>query len=444
VTRRLSRRGVLAAGGASALAALAGCSSVPFVGGGSDDDPLPEYNVADLAETIRTSRVETSAVYPAPVPESLVDAHRRRATDLLDSVPESPSFPNEAVQTAVRHEYDHAADRLSDTGDVDDPITLADVGTWEYARDDAAAAAFAYRAASGEFDAAEAARWRRRVEDDYRTERRERPYRGETVLDALAVAAELESRLETASRWLTPNERFPERPETVPSEAGDVAADIERADAGVTTVRGLRDARAPDELPDHWSAIADAAGELEDVYHETVAEVAPYLDGDPEPGGVYDADVGTSTAAHHLFEAAAPDYDVERAESALVRSDYAVAVQQYTRALLGVLVVARSAGAIRAGEHGTPPDVAAVRDARQTAVDAVRSLESERRGLLAEQLAAGLRRHIDYRDRNLLSEHAHDRSVVRAAGGYAYVAYAAEQVPAVADRVARELDADGE
>ncbi|MDH5020084.1 hypothetical protein [Halobacterium rubrum] len=444
MTRRLSRRGVLAAGGASALAALAGCSSVPFVGGGSDDDPLPEYDVADLAETIRTSRVETSAVYPAPVPESLVDAHRRRATDLLDSVPESPSFPNEAIQTAVRHEYEHAADRLSDTDDVDDPITLDDVGTWEHARDDAAAAAFAYRAASGEFDAADAARWRRRVEDDYRTERRARPYRGETVLDALAVAAELEERLETARRWLRPNESFPENPETAPREVGDVAADLERADAGVATVRGLREARPDDGLSDHWGAIAGAAGELDDVYHETVDEVAPYLEGDPEPGEIFDSDVSNATAAHDLFEAAVPHPDIERAEAALARSNYATAVREYTRALLGSLVVARSADAIQAGEHGTPPDVATVRNTRQTAVDAVHSLESDRQSLLAEQLATGLRRHIDYRDRNLLSEHANDRSVVRAAGGYTYVAYAAEQVPAVADRVARELDANGE
>jgi len=445
VTRRLTRRSVLAAGGTSALAALAGCSNVPFVGGGSDSS-LPDYDLASLTERVRDSRVETRQVYPAPVPESLVETHRERATSLFESVPESPSFPNETVQTAVRHAYDHAADRLSDTDEVDAPITLDDVGTWEYARDDAAAAAYAYRAASGDFDAADAAQWRRRVADDYRTERSERPYRGETVLDALVVAAELESRLETASRWLRPNEAFPENPETAPERASDVAEDIERADAGVTTVRALREAQSAEELPDHWSAIADAAGRLDEVYRETVAEAAPLLEeysrDDLEPNEVFDTDVSNATAAHNLFEAAVPDPDIENAKSALARSDYAVAVREYTQALLGTLVVARSADAIRNGEHGTPPDVAAVRDARETAVDAVRGLESERGGLLTEQLAAGLWRHIDYRDRGLLSEHVHDRSVVRAAGGYAYVAYAAEQVPAVADRVARELGVD--
>lgn len=446
--RRLSRRGVLAAGGASALAALAGCSSVPFVGGGNDDDQLPDYDLARLAATIRDSRVETSEVYPAPVPESLVDTHRERATTLLDSVPESPSFPNEATQTTVRHAYDDAADRLSDADNVDDPITLDDVGTWEYARDDAAAAAYAYRAASGDFDAADAAQWRRRVETAYRTERRERPYRGETVLDALAVAAELESRLETASRWLQPDESLPENPETTPERVGDVAARLERADAGVATVHGLRGVRPVDDLPDHWSAIAEAAGRLDEVYRETVEAAPPFLEeysrDDLEPNEVFDTEVSNAMAAHSLIEAAVPDPDIENAESALARSDYAVAVRKYTWALLGALVVVRSADAIRNGEHGTPPDVAAVRDARETAVNAVRSLESEGTGQLTEQLTAGLRRHINYWDQDLLSERAHDRIVVRAAGGYAYVTYAAEQVPAVTDRVARELGVDGE
>jgi len=443
VTGSHTRRAVLATGGASALAALAGCSSVPFVGGGGGtDDQLPDYDLAGLAETVRDSRVETSEVYPAPVPGSLVDTHRERATDLLDSVPESPSFPNEAVRAAVRRERESAAAQLPADDEVTAPVTIDDVDSWEHARDSAAAAAFAHRAASGDFDAADAASWRRRVEADYRTERRERPYRGEAAAQAVAVAAELESRLRTANRWLSPDRAFPERPATSLDAVADLAASLERADAAVATVRGLREARRGDGLPDHWSAVAETAGELETIYHETVGELelGDVVGDDASWSAVLGLDADESTAAHQVFDSAAPSSPRERGDAAVERSNYAVAVLEYADALLGALVLSRAVDDVRSGDHGTPPDVDAVRATRAAAVDAADAVAAEHSGPLRALLAADLRRQIDYRDRSLLDDLAHDRSVVRAAGGYAYVTYAAEQLPAVLDRVAAELE----
>jgi len=441
VTRQLTRRSVLAAGGASALAALAGCSSVPVLGDGNGDDELPDYDVASLAATIRDSRVDTTEAYPGSVPASLVDAHRERTTDLVDSVPESPSFPNSAVQAKVRNKRESAVSRLPAEGAVEAPVTLDDVDTWEHARDDAAAAAYAYRAASGDFDAEDAAAWRRRVETDYRTERRERPYRGETPAEALAVTAELESRLDTARRWLSPDRAFPERPASSLDAVDDLASNLERADAAVATVRGLREARPDGGLPDHWNAIAETAGELGEVYEETVDELAlrDVVAGDSWRREAFDRDVGESTAAHHLFHVAAPSPERERGDTAVERSNYAVAVLEYADALLGALVLSQAVDDVRSGDHGTPPNVDVVQSTRAAAIDAVDAVAAEQSGPLGALLAADLRRQIDYRDRNLLQDLASDRHVVRAAGGYAYVTYAADQLPAVVDRVIAEL-----
>lgn len=83
------------------------------------------HAVAATATTAREERVFA----PFWLEEYENEANRpsRPVGDAL--VTEPPSFPNEAFQTAVGHADDHATDRLSDTDDVDDPITLDDVGT---------------------------------------------------------------------------------------------------------------------------------------------------------------------------------------------------------------------------------------------------------------------------------------------------------------------------
>lgn len=433
---RLTRRGALAAG-TSTLAALAGCASVPFLG--REDDALPDYDSLQLADAVRGSRVDPLDPYPGTVPQALLERHRERARALLDDVPESPSFPNEAVTEELRRKRERAAGLVADEPVPTDP-GVGDADSWEYARSVAAEASFAYRAASGEFDGADAAAWRRRLRDDYRATDTDLAYTGETVAEAVVGPGRLETELQGVRHSIAPSQTFPTEPRLQPFVAGNAAGTLEEGDAILATVSALTEARRQEDETDHWNAVVTATGVLGNVYDATREAEAPYLFEGAEAGEVLaDSDVH-DTPAGELFRLAESNATRggREAEAAEGRGDYAAAMLSYVRALVGTLAVARGVEATRDGEHGVPPDAAAVEAQRTVAVDALRDARAADPSALANDAAFPLRNVLGYAD-DRLAEQASDYEVVEATGKYAYVQYAAEAVPDVVDRVAREL-----
>jgi len=434
---RYTRRGALAAGG-SALATLAGCSSVPFLGDG--DDSLPDYDGARLADAVEGSQVDPLTPYPWPVPHSLLERHRERATALLEDVPEPPSFPNEAVTEELRRRRERVAGRVADESVPTDP-SREDVGSWEHVRSDAAEVTFAYRAAADEFDTGDAMAWRRRLRDDYRAASTDLTYTGDTVAEAVVGAGRLEGELQDVRDAIAPEQSFPAAPRREPFGAGEAAATLEGGDATLATVSALADARGQaDAATGYWNAVATTAGVLDGVYDETREVEAPYLFEGAQAREVLDASDVRDTPAAELFRLAESNTTRggRQAAAAVDRGDYAAAVLDYVRALVGTLAVARAVEATRDGEHGVPSDAAEVAAQRTAAVDALQDARAAEPTVLAVDAATPLRNVLDYADERL-TEHASDYEVVEAAGKYAYVEYAADAVPNVVDRVAREL-----
>lgn len=431
---RHTRRGALAAG-ASTLAALAGCSSLPFTG--SDDDSPPAYDALALGDAVGSEAVETPETYPGPVPRSLLATHRDRTEALLGSVPEAPTVPNEAVADRLRERRERVAERASEPT-TDNP-TLADVADRRYTREDAAEVAFAFRAATGALRPTDVETRRLAVRDDYRTAHSEVAYVGEDAVDALAVGFELESEFADARESLSPDGAVPERPQAAPFRAGEVAASVEAVRAHLDTVAGLRDSHRRPEMTDYWTDIAVAAGGLNEARRATTERVAPFLFDDPEPRDVLNGDAANTTAVELLrFGQVAASNAEESVANARGRGDYATAVVDTARALVDTLATGRAVDAIRDGAVSAPADTAAVVAERDAAVDALREATATAPSRLAALTAAPTVRRFQYADERL-SEDPSDRTVVRESARLTYVSYAAEAVLSVVDRVAREL-----
>lgn len=429
-----TRRGALAAG-ASTLAALAGCSSLPFTGDDGGDD-LPNYEKLELAAAAREDAFDPPEWYPGRVPGALLETHRTRALGLLDEVPDEPSFPNEAVTERLRRHRERAVERLPE--DAPERPELGEVADWRHARGDAAEVAFAYRAAAGELDAADVEQRRVDVRDDYRNARATWTYRGEDPVDALTTTYELESELAAARRDFAPERTVPADPRTAPFEAGEVAARVEDARAHLDTASGLRDVHREDEMADYWTEVAGAAGRLIGATRSTVERSAPFLFEDADASDVFDRDVAR-TPARELFAQGVSSANGNRrqAEEAADQGDYALAVVRAGRSLVATLALAPAVDAVRDGDHDVPPDTEAVLARREAAVDALRGVESVAPEPLAVLLASPLR-SIEFADSDL-AEDPSDREIVRLAGGYAYAEYVVDVLPTVVDRVSSEL-----
>lgn len=436
---RYSRRGALAAG-ASTLAALAGCSSLPVVGGNGGDS-LPAYDELAIADAIQDDPVATPDTYPGPVPASLLATHRERARDLLDSVPAAPSVPNEAVTDRLRDLRARADNRWPDSAQADP--TLRALADWRLARTDAAEVAYAYRAATGDLDEADVEAARVEVRDRFRTLNTEGMYVGEDRLDALAVGYELDACLADARHHLAPDQSFPADPRSEPFRAGEVAAGLEETRGHLDTVAGLRDAHREPGMADYWNDVAGAAARLADVRHATVDRVAPFLFDDADAREVLGGEASATAVELLDYGIVAADNSAESAASARNSGNYAAAVVDTARSLVDTLATGRAIDASRTDDYDAPADAATVEAERDAAVAALRDAASTTPTLLTALTVAPSARRLQYADERL-QEDPSDRTVARESARYTYISYAAGAIPAVVDRVARALGVETE
>lgn len=434
---RPTRRGLLGAS-AAALAGLAGCSSIPFVGGDSSRS-LPDYDTAALGAVAEPTALRAPATYPGPVPESLVDTHRERARDALNSVPEDPDVPNGAVTRRLRNLRERVAETLGRATAPADP-TLGAVAAWQNRRADAVELAVAYRAATG--DLAPDAVSDRRADTYAALEsfRADWTYRGASPVGALATSHGLERELAHARNWLAPDRTAPGDPVAAPLRTGEAAAAVERGRAGLDTVTGLYDALGAEDQRDQWTPIAVAANRLAEAASATTERVAPFLVGSmPEPGAVLDRDVDGTPADSLFTEASRAAIRHRRgAEQARERGDYAVAVVESGRALAAVLATGRAVDAIRNGDVGVPPDAESVSARRRDAVGALRRAQSAAPEPVSRLIAHPWWSSLRLADERLADASSADTAVL-AVGVYAAVERVAAAVPDVAARTADEL-----
>jgi len=374
-----SRRRLLAGLGTLGVAGLAGCSALPF--GGSDD----EREYVDLPPDAAGSVEWPDSPFPVPVPSESAESHRERTEALLAEVPTDPSVPNGAVAEELRSKREHAAERVGEA--VDEPWPTDALETWRDRRGEAATVLGAYRAATGEDDAAEVDAARRRTRDALGSLAADHEYRASSRLEAVLAHSTVETLLADCRRRTRPDPAYPDDPIARPFRAGDALGRIERARATYADAGRLRAAYLTerDDPPSQWSALIEASDRLELSVSRSRSTVRGFLDADESP---FRADLD-GTPARSLFRrasgyvrAATDDHEERRDDG-----DEASAVIEAGRALAGVEALRATIEGIRDGGYQQAVSVESVRETADRARDAIAAIEESDDVRLAARLA---------------------------------------------------------
>lgn len=436
-----SRRAFLAAG-ASALVATAGCSRLPVVG---DDDAGVSYDSERLRDVPDLDAVTIPATHPGPVPNALAETHANRAEALLAEVPEDSAIPNGVVAARIADDREHAAESIADPPT--DVSTLEALDGWRYDRTDAAEVRGTYEAATGDADPEGLRERRDAIRADLRAFREIWTYRGRNVVEAVAVHRNVEDLATEAGDALVPDQPFPADPNDAVFAVGSLVSEAEDARAAVDDAAALRDAYTDDGMTSYRDAIATAAVRLERATDATRHRVDPYVSADSDVSD-FQRDLD-DTPAEWLFwrTKSTARTAIESMESAIERDDYATAVAESGRALVGLLALESAVEAIQSGEYGMPQSTDAVVEAREQAVDAVTETATMEPQPLTDVLAVRARSALRDGERELAGNPDYEsyedvpdqRDVRNAVAMYALAGHAADAIPPVAERVTAEL-----
>lgn len=231
-----TRRAVLAACGAG-LPALTGCSSL------DTDRTTPSYDLARFQTLAQRDVPRPPATFPVSVPDAMVASHRDRARALVERVPEQLDIPNGDVRERLREDRTAVLHRLDATGDDATGRSqrpLERLATARNLREDAAAVAAAYRAATNDITQGAVADRREQLRSASVAFEHDWTYRGDDPTTAVVVHRTLEELLLEARPAITPDRAFPDDPTTDVFRVGDLVRHIERGDAALSDAETLR------------------------------------------------------------------------------------------------------------------------------------------------------------------------------------------------------------
>ncbi|WP_225333104.1 hypothetical protein [Halomicrobium urmianum] len=440
-----SRRRLLV-GCAAGLAGLAGCSGVSDLPGMGEDSP-ERVDVRAVAGDLSPVALPESA-FPAAVPQSLAEAHRERARELLSDVPRAPAIPNEAVRSGLVDERERAASDLeSEEGVHEWPIRALD--DWRRRRGEAAAIRGAYRAATGEDDDGDLTERRRSVRASLGEFASDWEYQAPDPVAAVLAHVPVESVVEDCRRRLQPRRPYPDEPVAAPFRAGDAVGDVERADAAVADATGLREAALGEwaDPPSQWGAVVSGAEALRHSLAETSDErVDWWLDADESE---FDRDMEGAPARWLFSEAGARVHRwQDDARQARERGAHATAIVDGAQALVATDVFETVVDAVQDGAYGGEVDADRLRAADERAREAIQAALEERSGQEdgRSALTVALLRPALFTQRSLVERLAEGYgSAERAVAEFAWAELYAQTVPDAASFVAERLreDADG-
>lgn len=426
-----TRRGILAAFGSTAVASLAGCTTVLDDG----ERARPELDAAALREVERLGSPAYPLRTPVPIARSFVADSDTRARELLGSVPETMtagSVPNEAVRDAyerAREDADRALERATSARS-----PLERVGGLRYARETAAMAYGTYEAAVGELtedDVRSQAASLRRDLDSVRGEHR---YLGRELGPALVVHADVERYVVTASRYLGNVDELGRYEGSAP-HVGEMLAELEAARASLEAARHFSDRHRASlsDAQEFGAVFRQSASSLTAVvedrrerYPDDYGPDTPLIDGfdrtlDDTPAKVLLSD--TFAQMEFSVTGAREELDAGRPANALFDVH---AAERNRRALEA------ASAAIRRGEFGKPQSATAVRETKLAALEALESARSTpirphvtRRALT--RVSSRIDRGDSYLERSLESDTY--RSARNAMGEYAYTEFTARETP---------------
>ncbi|MEF8828001.1 MAG: hypothetical protein V5A38_07005 [Halolamina sp.] len=439
-----TRRRALAGGTAALVTALAGCSSLPL---GGEEEPQLGFDPEELPQSVLTALPERPSAYAGPVPDQLTAHHRERAQTLLDDVPTEPSFPNGKMSERLAEEREQAVEGLRDGPDAV-PTPLDRLGHWRYIRSTVANVWGAYHAAAGDIDAATLESRREEIRRDLFAFEAEWSYPGVDSVEALAVNYQFERLRTTCRRYLAPRWSFPDDPTASVFRVGRLVNELERARAELDDLTGLHEAFQESTStagPGYRTAFSVLAPRLEEITSVSRKQVAPYLDDDADPSD-FDRDIERLPAAALFTQLQGLVIRrIDDAETAHHRGDNAQAVIRGGQALVAIVALSTAVAAIRDGRYGMPDSVSAVTQHRETALDELERTESLEPSVLATLLAMPAWDAVAKSSYIVVQiterENEPDqRDVVNLVAAFASATHLARAVPAVLDRVTREID----
>lgn len=349
---RLTRRGVLALAGASAIA---GCSSIESVSGGGEAT-IDAYNLPDVQrDEERESPVPPSI--PVDIAASHFDAARERVRSLLATLP-TPLGPEEIPNGHIRQ---HLTDAASDASDgLDDARTgrtgLMALRSLRSARENARYAAAGWGFVDRGLTAAPLRDEHNRTVSAAHETRQEHDYVGTDPVRAALVHARIETGLERASDM-----------DVVPREESELLSVAEWGETAESAQAYLSDTRhvqaqfaasLPADAGTIRPTLTDAAEALLADIRDRQADLPPETTADDRTPGMmvfeelrWEAESGIG----RLTDAVGPASAVIDANSRLARFRALDRVQKRREA----------------DELARPSDGTTVRDIRQTAYDAL-------------------------------------------------------------------------
>lgn len=395
MTRR-SRRGFLAAVGVGGVAALAGCSSLPW-----DEESEPSYDREALGEIAALGYPALPRRTPAPIDSAYLDDRRSAVRAELDAVPaEIPEsdIPNGVVRAEVAESRSRATDALARAESAATPFER--LGDLRGAYGWAAEARGGYRAVVDGLTMDAALADRPEIRADLQSFREERRVVGGFDGATVVLQATVDDYLGTVDRQLG---RAADQ-----SRAENRALGVAEAVGAVTGGRTyLADAR---HLYEEFRAsretrpVGEAFGRAADALLADVRRRQDALPGESfteNPARYLDVTGDLGQPAHELvtrtYRDAArerdPDADGESAASRLL------AARRQDHALRSF---ARVRNAVEAGEHAGPADAGTVRAAK---LDALAALERARSDpahpALTPVAANGVETNLRFGDRQL-------------------------------------------
>jgi hypothetical protein len=376
-----TRRNLLAAVGTGVLGGLAGCAGLLD----TDSNSEPDIDVDDFRDWTPPDP-GTSSRLPVSLGEDTWAAHRTRASTLLRSVPENPSIPNGVVNEHVRSERATLATQVESAGDQIQPLeTLA---RWRRIRGDVANLSGVYRAATGQDDA-ESVRRRRQASRERLADRHSTiEYRARTPIEGVLVYAQVEDRLERASRETRPRARYPDTPVANVEQAGDAVEAVETAAASLDDAEAIhgRYLDGVEAVEPQWHRLLTALDELDYTIDRTWSERVDFLEADETQR--YGTELrGIQSDLHRLAirELRHREGDVRDHER---DGRPASGVLEAGRTLASIAAAEGVDEGLRDGAIAQSPTVATVKTAAQNAVEALQTLGDQPHPHLA--VAVGL------------------------------------------------------
>lgn len=450
MTRRLTRRGALAAGGAVALAPLAGCSDV----GGEPrfwDDP-PSLDTDGIARALDAPVPDSPRLVPVDIDPAVAAAFDDRIDRLLDPIPEpltASILPNGAVRERIRERRAAAREARPSADESLPPVRVAE--RYATARDRAATAVGTWAGVTVEGDPAAATAdvgaVRRRVSETLNG----LPGPATDPLAGAAVYGPIERWYDESRRRTLIGRGAGIADRANPLRTGERVGDVERVQSHVEAGRHLRDRyRAslvdPEPVDEPLRAAAERlgaavrdrllglhGGDAERLRSNPGREA--FLDERPVARDAPSVSL-LSGALYRTFEdlrfdpVPIDDREPENPATALTRTALARA------RLRGLDAVASR---IEGGETFFPEGAAAVEEARDAALDSAASLSTSGNPL-DRWLAARFLPLFDEPDARLAATDPDVRDAAEAFAEYRWIDVVASEATAVTRSVAAALD----